>query len=94
MGKMKELATNNEMLLDALGKAKKRKLITAKEIKAYEDKLKKTFPHIGYDLSSLYKDELKKKEKPKDEETKKVKSDDEVDDTPDDDEDDEDEDDE
>lgn len=84
MGKMKELATNNEMLLDALGKAKKRKLITPREIKAYEDKLKKTFPHIGYDLSSLYKDELKKKEKTNDEETKKVKSDEEVDETEDD----------
>lgn len=54
MSKTKEALTNNEILVKCLGTALKERKTTIKEVKAIEKQLKREFPYVEYDFSSLY----------------------------------------
>ena len=54
MSKTKEAFTNNDILVKCLGVALKEKRTTIKEVKAIEKQLKREFPYVEYDFSSLY----------------------------------------
>lgn len=54
MSKTKRALENNELLLHVLGVALKQGKTTVEEIKQSEAVLKREFPHIHYDFSSLY----------------------------------------
>lgn len=54
MSKTKEAFTNNDILVKCLGVALKEKRTTIKEVKSIEKQLKREFPYVEYDFSSLY----------------------------------------
>lgn len=54
MSKTKEAFTNNDILVKCLGVALKERRTTIKEVKKIEKQLKREFPYVEYDFSSLY----------------------------------------
>lgn len=59
MSKIKRALENNEILVACLKQALKQGHVTVNEIKQTEKKLKRDFPHMKYDFSSLYNEETK-----------------------------------